>query len=258
MTFLNNRSLAAKIMVLVALSGSPVTQTTYAAGIPVVDLTNLTQNIMTAMESVAQTLKQIEQYKTQLQQYENMLQNTMAPAAWIWDQANNTINDLMRSVDTLNYYKQQVGSIDKYLDQYQDVTWYRNSPCFKGKSCSPQQMQAIRDTIAASSEAQKRSNDAMLRGVDQQQISLQNDARQLVNLQQQAQGATGQMAAMQYANQLASSQTNQLLQIRGLLLAQQTATATRAAAVNAKESIETAGAESFRAGSLDKSPVKKW
>jgi len=36
---------------------------------------------------VAQTLKQIEQYQTQLQQYENMLQNTMAPAAYIWDQA---------------------------------------------------------------------------------------------------------------------------------------------------------------------------
>ena len=36
---------------------------------------------------MAQTLKQIEQYQTQLQQYENMLQNTMAPAAYIWDQA---------------------------------------------------------------------------------------------------------------------------------------------------------------------------
>jgi P-type conjugative transfer protein TrbJ len=44
---------------------------------------------------VAQTLKQIEQYRTQLQQYENMLQNTIAPAAYIWDQAQATINGLM-------------------------------------------------------------------------------------------------------------------------------------------------------------------
>mgnify|MGYP000935832555 CR=1 FL=1 len=57
------------------------------AGIPVIDSTNLSQNVMTAIESVAQTLKQIEQYRTQLQQYENQLQNTMAPAAYIWDQA---------------------------------------------------------------------------------------------------------------------------------------------------------------------------
>ena len=31
------------------------------AGIPVIDGTNLTQNVMSAMEAVAQTLKQIEQ-----------------------------------------------------------------------------------------------------------------------------------------------------------------------------------------------------
>ena len=39
---------------------------------------NLTQNIMTAIEEVAQTAKQIEQYQTQLQQYENMLQKRRA------------------------------------------------------------------------------------------------------------------------------------------------------------------------------------
>ena len=62
------------------------------AGIPVIDGGNLVQNVMTAIESVAQTLKQIEQYQTQLQQYENMLQNTMAPAAYIWDQAQSPIS----------------------------------------------------------------------------------------------------------------------------------------------------------------------
>ncbi|MGJ0637191.1 P-type conjugative transfer protein TrbJ [Xenorhabdus bovienii] len=257
MAILTNNSLAAKLVLITTLICVPTSQLK-AVGVPVIDLTNLAQNILTALESVAQTTKQIEQYKTQLQQYENMLQNSMAPAAWIWDQANNTINQLMGSIDTLNYYKQQVGTIDSYLQQYQDVRYYRNSPCFRGKTCTPQQLQAIRDTISASSEAQKRANDAMLRGVDLQQTSLKSDARQLVRLQQQAQGATGQMAAIQYANQLSSSQTNQLLQIRGLLVSQQTATAIRAAAVNAKEAIEEAGAESFRAGSYQKSPVKSW
>ena len=85
------------------------------AGIPVIDAGNLSQNIMTAIESVAQTLKQIEQYQTQLQQYENMLQNTAAPAAYIWDQAQSTINGLMTAVNTLDHYKQQLGSLDSYL-----------------------------------------------------------------------------------------------------------------------------------------------
>ena len=78
--------LAAKIFLAMALSTSPAMMVpAQATGIPVIDAGNLTQNVMTAMESVAQTLQQIEQYRTQLQQYENMLRNTAAPAAYIRD-----------------------------------------------------------------------------------------------------------------------------------------------------------------------------
>ncbi len=82
------KNLAAKITLVVAMT--TCTLQPVHAGIPVVDGTNLSQNIMTAMEAVAQTLKQIQEYQTQLQQYENQLQNTMAPAAHIWDQAQRT------------------------------------------------------------------------------------------------------------------------------------------------------------------------
>lgn len=102
--------LAAKTALAAVLAGSIVI-TPVQAGIPVIDGTNLSQNIMTAIESVAQTLKQIEQYSTQLQQYQNQLQNTMAPAAYIWDQAQSTINGLMNAVNTLDYYKTQLGSL---------------------------------------------------------------------------------------------------------------------------------------------------
>jgi len=49
------------------------------AGIPVADGLSLAQNMMAAMEAVAQTLKQIQEYQSLLQQYENMLQNTPWP-----------------------------------------------------------------------------------------------------------------------------------------------------------------------------------
>ena len=78
-----------------AICASILASPLLAQGVPVIDGTNLSQNIMTAIESVAQTLKQIEQYSTQLQQYQNQLQNTMAPAAYIWDQAQTTINRLI-------------------------------------------------------------------------------------------------------------------------------------------------------------------
>ena len=59
------------------------------------------QAVMTATESVNQTLKQVEQYSLQLQQYENQIKNTVAPAAYVWDQANATISKVMGMVDTL-------------------------------------------------------------------------------------------------------------------------------------------------------------
>ena len=108
------RFLAAKTALVLGLTVAGFSTPAHA-GIPVIDGTNLAQNIMTAIESVAQTLKQIEQYRTQLQQYENMLQNTAAPAAYIWAQAQSTINGLMTAVNTLDHYKQQLGSLDSYL-----------------------------------------------------------------------------------------------------------------------------------------------
>lgn len=95
------------------------------AGIPVIDATNVVQTTISAMQNVAAVEKQIQQYQTQLQQYQNMLQNTLAPAAWVWDQANQTINKLLQAQDTLSYYKNQAGSLDSYLSRYQDVGYYR-------------------------------------------------------------------------------------------------------------------------------------
>jgi P-type conjugative transfer protein TrbJ len=84
-----------------------------------------------------------------------------------------------------------------------------------------------RDADALGSEAQKKANDAMLKGLDQQQEAIITDATRLEQLQGNAQTAQGQMEAIGYASQIASEQANQLLQIRGLLVAQQNAIATK-------------------------------
>ena len=88
----------------------------------------------------------------------------------------------------------------------------------------------------------------MLKALDQQQDTLQSDAQNLVSLQSQASGAVGQMQAIQAANQLASAQANQLLQIRSILVAQNAAT-TPAQAEADKDAIQGAASESLRAGS---------
>ncbi|WP_436410227.1 P-type conjugative transfer protein TrbJ [Pseudomonas citronellolis] len=207
------------------------------AGIPVIDGANLSNNVVTAFESAAQTVKQIEeyatqvqQYQTQLEQYENMIQNTAAPAAYIWDQANATINKLMAAQDMLNYYTNQAGSLESYLSKFQDASFYKSSPCFRGGGCTEADREELEKHQEMTSESQKNANDALFKSISQQQENLKADARQLEDLQQAATTADGQVKAIQYANQLASQQTNQLLQLRSLLLAEQSANANREAA----------------------------
>ena len=228
------------------------------AGIPVIDATNVVQTTISAMQNVAAVEKQIQQYQTQLQQYQNMLQNTLAPAAWVWDQAQQTMNKLVQAQDTLSYYKNQAGNLDSYLSRYGDVSYYKTSPCFSGGSCSTSEMQALQTAQSNGSTAQKSANDAVLKAVDLQQQTLTSDAANLRSLQSQATSAQGQMQALQAANQLASAQNNQLLQIRSMLAAQAAAQATRAENVADRDALQAAGDQQFRSGGYTKSPTKSW
>ncbi len=220
------RKLAASAALVLATS-IPGVVTPAFAGIPVIDASNLSQNVVSAIENVAHTLKQIQQYQTQLRQYENMLLNTTAPARQIWDSATTTMNQLRGAIDTLNYYKTSLGSVDAYLGKFKDTAGYRSSPCYSVRGCTPAEWAAMKDSERLGSESQKKANDALFRGLDRQQDAMESDATQLQRLQSAAQGSSGQLEAIGYANQLASHQANQLLQIRALLIAQQNALATR-------------------------------
>lgn len=247
--------LAAKIAL--ALAVWPLSMPT-SAGIPVGDAPNLFQTSISAFNNVQQTLQQLMEYQTQLQQYEDQLRNTMAPAAYIWDQAQSTINNLMSATDTLNYYKTQLGSIDAYLNKFGDVAYYRGSPCYSAEGCSAVERAAMEENRRLASESQKKANDALFRGLDRQQDALRVDSSRLEQLQSAAQSATGRMEALQFANQLASQQANQLLQIRGLLIAQQNAIATRNQALADREAQEAAAAVQLRLGSYRPSPARMW
>ncbi|WP_367899673.1 P-type conjugative transfer protein TrbJ [Xanthomonas oryzae] len=250
--------LAAKAAAFALAIGAIVSQPAQA-GIPVIDGSNLTQNIVTAFQQVAAVQKQIQQYQTQLQQYQNMLQNTLAPAAWVWDQAQQTMNKLLQAQDTLSYYKNQAGSLDSYLSRYGDVSYYKTSPCFSGGGCSTSEMKALQTAQSNGSTAQKSANDAVLKAVDMQQQTLTSDAANLRSLQSQATSAQGQMQAIQAANQLASAQNNQLLQIRGMLAAQAAAQATRAETVADREALQAAAGQQLRSGNnITNSSAQSW
>jgi type IV secretion system protein TrbJ len=188
---------------------------------PVIDYSNLEQTSVSALKAVQQTATQVQQYQTQLQQYEDELKNTVGPEAYLWSQINSTINSLMQATDTLKYYKEKYGSIQSYLGTFQDTSSYSNLPCFNGKGCTVEQRAALMKKNDDMSALEKKSTDSAVMGMDQQFDSLQKDSARLKELQANAQTATGRMAAVQYANQMASEQTSQLMQMRALMLAQQ-------------------------------------
>jgi len=238
----------ATLAVALACTAWPLPQA--HAGIPVIDASNLSQNVVTALQSVSMALQQIQQYQTQLQQYQNMLQNTAAPLTNIWDASQQTMGQLNASINSLSYYKNQLGSINSYLGKFGDTATYMNSPCYSPTGCTPAQWAALTNTRVLGNQSQKRATDALFQGLDQQQTNMVNDAATLQQLQNSAQGASGQLQATGYANQLASHASNQLLQIRGLLIAQQNVIATRNQALADKEAQESAAAAQFRAGTF--------
>ena len=224
--------LVTQLVVVIGISLSLPTPS--FAGIPVIDSTNLSQNTLSATEEIAQTLKQVQQYSTQLsqystqlQQYSNMMQNTAVPTSFTWANASQTISGLSRTLNTLSGFQSQFGSLDNYVNTYQNQNQYANSACFNNIACTPGALANLNNTLKLGSQAQQKANAAEIQALDSQQNALQTDAATLQRLQANAETASGQMQAIGYANQLASNQANQLLQLRALLIAQQTAAATR-------------------------------
>ena len=124
--------------------------------------------------------------------------------------------------------------------------------------CPPDYLQTLTTQQNTGSAAQKSANDALLTMVQQQQTQLNADAASLVNLQANAQGAQGQMQALGAANQLASAETNQLMQIRAILIAQQNAAATMAEVAGDQQARHQAADAAFNSSTFTPSPVIGW
>src|SRR6516162_5576606 len=208
------------------LAALPLTST---GTMPVIDYSNLTQNITTALHQVSAYAKQVQQYQLQLEQYANEVKNTVAPAAQLWQEAQQSMSTVMGTVGMF----QNGSALQNYLNQFQNVNyWLSASP----SSYTYQ---------TAGSVAQKQANDALVKGIVAQQQQIQKDAATLQQLESQASSADGQMKALMAANQLAALQQEQLLQIRALLVQEQQALAARGQTLANDEAMREAATKKF-------------
>src|SRR5271157_1410401 len=221
------RKLLLTSVALVLVAALPATSP--GTGIPVLDVSNLVQNTTTALKQVQAYAQMVQSYQLQLQQYANMVKNTVAPVAQVWQTAQGTMNGVLGTVNMFQNGSQLQG----YLSQFQNVNYWLSAP---PSSYTYQ---------TAGSVAQKQANDAMVKGIVQQQAQIQADAANLQKLQSQASTADGQMKALMAANELAALQQEQLLQIRALLLAEQQALAARNATLANDEAMREAATKQF-------------
>lgn len=232
------------------------------AGIPVIDLTSLAQHIMTVMQNIQQTLYLVQSYQTQLQQFEYEIKNSLNPNNFIWGQASNVIGDLMVQVDTIRNFKQQFGSMNSYLSQYKTVDYYGSTNCLGRGNCTNSDMNSfvtdVNNGDVQKSKVVKATNEAVVKGLDRQQDLIQQDAIKLRDLQRNAQGSRGQLEAVQAANQLASAQAEQMMQIRMLLVSQQAATTAQSQAKEDTSAQQKAASKKLREPRHVPSPGRGW
>jgi P-type conjugative transfer protein TrbJ len=107
-------------------------------------------------------------------------------------------------------------------------------------------------------QSQKKSIEAVFRGLERQYDTLNIDSRRLKRLQLAAQMSNGQADVMQHNNMLTSEGTNQLFQIRAALLAQQNMEATRHQAQADREAMQMAADRNARQGTFQPSPRRAW
>lgn len=201
------------------------------------------------LESVRQTANQMQQIELQKNTIQNLVQNTQSMSSFNWGNPANATQNIISATDTLSFYKNQAGGLERYLNRYQSQAFYKNNTLSQD---------AIKTRLEQGSEAEIKAHEAVLKGIDKQQLSIQQDAKHLEDLQKQVQTAQGQKAASQAQSQINSANAQELLQIRALLIAQQNAQATKDAVLANEKAIRDAKTEQFLSGHFTKSTPRSW
>ena len=206
----------------------------------VIDNSNLAQNVISARESVTQTMNQIQQLQTQLNQYQRMLKDAMNPGQFAWGDIQGTIDQLKNAMTSLNKLGSMGGSggvgLDGALDHFGSYDKYRSGAHY-GSGNSTE----LYSGDLVGSKLQKDSADELLKLVKEQQEALDKYSDELETLKSKAANAQGQQEAIQATNEFSSLQIQLLSQIHALLLAQNTMMAAQVETQNNREAQQRMG-----------------
>ena len=257
-----NRHSIVAVVVLLALVANLAAPPPSRA-IPVFDAGNFAQNVVTAIESVDQTLTQVLQYQNQLLQYEELVRNGLAPAVYTWDRLVSIHNKLETLATALKNYRHWLNDLQDYLGKFGDLDYYRSAHCYASDlSCPASEWARIlgnsKDLEGLGSEARKKTLDRLMRSLESSEGELDEEAQNLRKLQRQSQDAKGQLQAIQAGNQLASAEVHQLMQMREIMVALYRAVAVLLLVEQTREAQWRAASERYRRPTAKDSPKVHW
>jgi P-type conjugative transfer protein TrbJ len=207
---------------------------TLGTGIPVLDSSNLTQNITTALNSVRQYTQQVQQYQTQLQQLQLQIAQAtgLAQVAKIYQQYQQTASQLQN----LSAAFTNPSQLTSYLNQFQNYQAWMNVPPSSYPTAVPQFWQQ-------SSADQKSADNAWVQQISAQQQLLTQNALALQRAQSNLNGSGGEVQAIQSTGQILAAMAQELQQIHALLLAQQAAMANQTQTDASQNALTNAAAQ---------------
>ena len=213
-----------RLALVVLLTASPWKST--AGGIPVIDVANLAQNTITAVEVAVAVLQRVTIIAQQLEQLKNMIQNTENFPSGTWDSdALRLLLELGQIIDQGKAVAYQMQNIDAAFRQ----RWPGYVPPEDFNSSYDLWTQTTLDTIRG-----------VLRSSQLQADGFLDEQTRLESLQALSDSAVGRMQAIQAGNMIATEEVQQLRKLRQIVLAQSNAQTVYMANQTNKDAQETA------------------
>lgn len=225
------------------------------AGIPVIDGANLTQNIVTALQTTASYMNAVQQYATQLRQYQTQLENMVEPELQVWQDMNGMNSQFQYTMQDLNSTFAQIGDPQQYANYFQTAVQMQSSPCYAGGQCAPADLSGIVKNMIAASGNTTTTLQNNLKDARKQATGVNNDAASLSTIQTSVQQSSGNEADLKNIAQLLALQNEQTLAMRTMMINDQAARA-QMGLMTEQENAAALTAEKERQAETLANPVK--
>ena len=195
-----------------------------ASGMPVVDVANLTQSIITTLETIEQTSQAVLDYQIYLQQLERMVTDMAVPGFYIWDQVDRIRDKGGRIVRGVGSARLDVDDLESFAKKFTTREYYRQSGCYgRDAHCGLNKLngfiKGLEDGRLLGLERHAQALDAAYARLTEraEDEASGDDAKKVEILRQRVASARGKLEAIQHQTEFIDMMLDQVRQMKELM-----------------------------------------